>query len=646
MSILYNENRPDDTPKTSVMDWQERLCNILEDEWNRGSDYVEPLNDMYEDIYKMIRGERPEKTYDWQSNVVINKTFQVVWTAIPYFMQKIFGAKPMIGVKSADKKGAWQREEILEFWNMMQPASSSKHVAAFLVWVMMLLRASLNGVGIKKKTWHQKLKRRSYEAMVPVGYDEDGTIRTEPHTRTTTIPVEDWPYDEVVNNADVRFDWLLQPGQSIRQGRFAIHRVMTDLDELQGSSINYFNLGEINPNQNTTDSKLRQDHSQTTGVDRMETPPDSDIYADVEIYERVGKFPVYKNKTRKIDGKTIKMPCFDRDEIYSSDDVEMRWMVATFAKNEENNVLIRFEPSRYEEINYIDMHLYLDAERWQSVGMIEPSKDILTAMNDNINAAFDEIWQNLFTPVVVDKYRLWDWDTMQYAPGQKWLVGGDPNTALAWRQPTNITQDAWQKHLLLDNEVQLMSAITPPFQGMGKEKAATTNVLNAQMSAGKLDFLVRMIEYTGLIPSAQMNVRFAKKFAHRMTFQMILGEPFEYGDYEEIYRYVPAAASVKLEYQKEQEILQDTQLMQVIANIPNPGVPKIINMLLQNIFRNRNWPEAAALLDESFYEPTSDAGNMQMLDRMLGGAPSNQNQLPMTTPEKSVRRLTYQPRGT
>jgi len=54
---------------------------------------------------------------------------------------------------------------------------------------------------------------------------------------------------------------------------------------------------------------------------------------------------------------------------------------------------------------------------------------------------------------------------------------------------------------VIDNEINLTSSVTPPMQGVGKEKTATTNVLNAQMSAGKMDFILKMVEVTGLIPS-------------------------------------------------------------------------------------------------------------------------------------------------
>ena len=152
-----------------------------------------------------------------------------------------------------------------------------------------------------------------------------------------------------------------------------------------------------------------------------------------------------------------------------------------------------------------------------------------------------------------------------------------------------------------------------------------------------------MIEITGLIPSAQMDIRYAKKFTHPLTFQAILGRPFTYGGWEEKYRYVPAAASVKPEHQKETETLQDIQLLQTVASIQNPNVPKIINMFLRNILSNRNWDDAADLLDEDFYEPSSDAGNVNMLQRLMGGGnvPSNEKGLPMSSPEKNVRRLTF-----
>lgn len=640
MSEYYSENRTEQKKdKKAMPEYEKKLCQAIKTEWERGEQYVSDLNKLYEDLYSMLRGERPEKNYDWQSNVVINKVFQVVWTAIPYFVQKIFGGKPIIGVKSPDKKGAWQREQILEFWHTMQPASNAKHNPFLLVIVCLLLRGTLNGVSYLKKTWHRKLKRVVRKINIPAGFNTDGSIRMKEVDQIETIPVEDWPYNTVVNNLDIRVDWLLQPGQSCRQGRFIVHRILTDLGSLYSSDINYFNLDKIETKGKSKTTGWTQDHGTNKSKDQQDEFPESDIYTDVEIYERQGMFPVYKTKQ---DGRWI--PCLDPEKnVYEEKDVEMRHMVATYAAGKED-VLIRFEPNPYNELMYIDCHLYLDAERWQSMGMVEPFKDIQTALNDNINAAFDEIWQNLFPPAIFNKYALWDWDTVLYAPHQKWLVGGNPENSVKFREPTQITRDAWQKHLLLDSEIQLTSAVTPPMQGVGKEKAATTNVLNAQMSAGKLDFLIRMIEQTALIPSAQMDVRLAKKFAHPKTLQFILGDAFQYGDFEEIYKYVPAASSVKLEQQREMEVTQDTQLIQVLSGIQNPGVSRLINIILANIFRNREWPELVPGLglDEEFYEPSSNAGNMQMLNRMIGpGAVSNQNNLRMTGPERNVRQLTY-----
>jgi len=165
------------------------------------------------------------------------------------------------------------------------------------------------------------------------------------------------------------------------------------------------------------------------------------------------------------------------------------------------------------------------------------------------------------------------------------------------------------------------------------------------MSAGKLDFLVRMIETTALIPSAQMDIRMAKRFAHPLTLQIIIGQKFLFGDWEDIYKYVPAAAAVKLEHQKDAEIQQDLQLIQVVSAINNPNTSKVINSFLQNILRNRGKKEEADMLDEDYFEPNGDVGNMTMMKRMMSGAKSNQNQVPMSEPEKVVRQLTYNPRG-
>jgi len=636
--VDYNENKPEDTPP-SVIDPYEEICNQVLEEWERGREYVSDLDDLYEDIYRMIRGERPEKNYDWQSNVVINKVFQVVWTAIPYITSKVFGATPVMGIRSFEKDGAWEREQLLEFWHTLQSGGSSKHISFFLVMTQWLLRALLNGVGVLKKSWHQELRTTtvsSQQVDVPMEMDEAGNvIRAEPYAKKkkVSVPVEDFPYNLVVNNKDIVFDWLLQPSQSIRQGRFITHRSITDLDELYSSKIKYMNLDDIDPTLSTAAADIHIDHSITRTIDDQEVPPDSDVYSEVELYERQGKFPVYK---KKVAGDWV--PCFDK-EIMQSDKIVYQEMIATVAKStgaKTNNVLIRFDKNPYGEKTYIDLHIYLDSERWQSIGFVEPIKDIQTAINDNINAMFDEIWANLMPPVIVNKFALWDWDTMQYAPQQKWLVGGPPAESIHFKEPSNVTRDAWQKHQLLDGEIQ-KTAVSDSMQGSGKEKTATTNVMNANLTAAKLDFIVKMVEVTALVPSSQMDIRFAKKFAHPLTLQHIIGKPFVFGGYEEIYKYLPAAASVKMEHQKKIETQEDISLMQIVASIPNPNAPKIMNALWKNILRNRDMTDEAAMFDEDYFEPQGAAGEIQMMNRASTGSASNEQGIPQSSQEQAVR---------
>ena len=224
----YSENKTDDTvlnKKDNELDWETKLVKQVKEEWTRGTQYVDDLNRLFDRLYKMIRGVRPEKNYDWQSNVVINKVFQVCWTTITYMSQKIFGANPIVGVKGKNKgdKGADDREKILQFWHTFQSSTGALHTPFFIVVVMWILRACLNGVGILKKTWH-------------IRYKTIGGKR---------VAIEDWPYNVVVNNRDIRYDWALQPGQSIRQGRFVVHREHTDLDALFNSPIRYFNLDQL-----------------------------------------------------------------------------------------------------------------------------------------------------------------------------------------------------------------------------------------------------------------------------------------------------------------------------------------------------------------------------------------------------------------
>ena len=419
-------------------EWQAELCKLVEDEWTQGKQYVTDMNDMYDDLYAMHRGDRPTKNFDWESNLVINKVFQVMWTALPYILAKVFGADPIIGVGSGiqNKKGAWQREQILQFWYTMQAPTDKKHIPFYILCTQWYLRALLNGVGIIKKGWHQKLETKSkkVQEQIPLEYDEEGNVtRSEPHERTIrkAVPVEDWPHNIVVNNKNLVYDWMLQPGESIRQGRFITEREIIDLDDLRSSGINYFNLDILTGTPPTSMGEV-EDKSDTVGRDGLDTPPESSVYEEIEVFERQGKVPVYLEKE---DGDWI--PCFDLAE--DQDKITMKEMYVTIAKTNDVSRLIRFEENPYGQKTYIDIHIYPDPERWHSTGMIEPIKDLQTAVNDNINAMFDEIWKNLMPPTIVNKGALWEWDTMQYAPRQRWLMFGDPKSSILPMPPGRIS---------------------------------------------------------------------------------------------------------------------------------------------------------------------------------------------------------------
>ena len=126
-----------------------------------------------------------------------------------------------------------------------------------------------------------------------------------------------------------------------------------------------------------------------------------------------------------------------------------------------------------------------------------------------------------------------------------------------------------------------------------------------------------------------------------------MGEPFQYSDFgEEMYSYIPAAASVKLEHQKDAEIQQDMQLIQIAATIQNPATPAVINVLWANILRNRNMDEEAAKFDEDHFEPSTEAGQQkQMMNQIMGSPASNEKDIPMSKTEKGVRQSSYMAPG-
>ncbi len=607
---------PMGTKTAPAQDQREKdLATFVESEWTRGRTYVSELNRLHDDLYDMLRGKRPKKNYDWESNLVLNKVFQVVWTTISYVSQRIYKANPVVGVVGFDQRECWKREMLLEKW--------MEQDKFFITMVLTWLRLLLNGVVFKKKSWLQVLK---------------------PAPNGQMFPETDQPHDQVVDNQDVVVDWLLRPGQSVREGRFVTHREMVDLGTLYDSDIDYINLDLL---RGTTGKDLEDDEpssSEAKNSDQLDQPPPSDVYREVEVKERQGIMPVLRDK----DGTPRVV--LDIDEIYGEDrdkKIERVEMIVTIAKGAGAPVLIREEENPYGEKTWLDAHLFLDPKRWWSMGQIEPMQDMQTAINDNINAMFDEIWANLFPPVMVNKFGQHEWDTFQRAPQQIWEVGGPPSDHVLFGRGSNVTSDAWQKHGILNNEVQLTTSVTPEVEGRGNAETATQGVLNSQFSTAKLDFMIMMFEQTMMIDDAKMTMRFAKQFAHPMTFLAAVGEPVKFKSaIEESFKYQPRLSAVKTDQQEEKVVQENLQLLPAIMAFNNPGSARVANMLLTNILRERGMPIEGELLDPNFFEAQTPGGQAQMMERDIQpGAPSNQAGIPQSLEERSVRGSQITPRG-
>jgi len=593
--------------------WQKDLCRYVMEEADRGKEHFGGMEDLYQDLYDMFRGERPEKKYDYESNVVLRKAFQIVWKAVSYITQKINGATPIVGVEGFNKRGCLQREVLLDKWYCKN--------RYFIKLVLGCLGLLLYGQCFIKKTMVQEFQ------------EINGRM----------IPVKDYPEDTILNNRNVITDWLLPPGKPAQEGRFFIHREVIGLDELYSSKIDYINLDIVDDmledrGQKTTDSQTGVNLS--TSKDQLNDPPDSQFYRPVEIYERQGKMPVRRGK----DGKDE--PVFDLRKIGENEKIEYKQMVVSIA-NLDIPVLIRFEENPYKEINIINPQLFLDPDRWPAMGMVEPVADMITAIQDNLNMAFDRKNIEAMPPVIFDKFAQVDWDTIVHAPGQKWSVENPQETVVFPSLPP-VPQDVWITHDMLSREVDLTSSVTPTFQGMDKSNTATQGVLNSQFSIEKMDLIVQLIEFTWLRPGAQMSIRFAQKFSSPLTFLMTLGEPFNFDIWEEEYQYEPKAAAVKLDQQKEVEIQQDIQLIQILSTVPNPNTAQVLNYFIGHILRNRNEPKIAALFDEQFgAQQAARNPEKETINGIRTGnaPPSNQNGLAMSQSERSVRNQVSPPAG-
>lgn len=377
----------------------------------------------FDNADELFRSHIDEANWPYSSLIFIPKVF----TSIFEKTSRMIGNKPrgrLVPREGGDVLGAKINNELLSYqWDSAGVVDGEPLVAK---WAMMDMNARKYGAAFGMVKW-QTIRRLERENR------EDGTYKFR------STPYFDGPYFQTLNNRDV----LYNPSYSTIKNWCQVREYVT-LRELKGTN------------------------------DVARTEP---IYKNLEelrgkVQEEM-KTMDQRQSNYQVRNKTIKgyQDYLGRDEYNKTIEIvteyrEDRWV--TFAP--KHGVVIRDIPNPYkhQQIPIILLKYYPIDDDLYGLSEIEPIEKLQKALNAISSQYIDAVNMELYPVFGVDSTRV-RIHTMEFTPRAKWIISGDPRTAVQkmdFSAPNAIGQfkTAYQ---LFSGEIA---------EGVGETSAQTSNL--------------------------------------------------------------------------------------------------------------------------------------------------------------------------
>ena len=373
---------------------------------------------------ELFRSYIDEDNWPYSSVIFVPRVF----TAIFEKASRLIGGKPkgrLIPREGGDVLGAHINNEILSYqWDDSTRIDGDPLIAK---WAMMDMNARKYGASFALCKWHYERK----------------TINEKSKT------FFDGPSFKVLNNRDVLYNPSYQTIKTWFQ-----HREYLTLKELQ--SVNdtartkpvYENLDEL-------EDKLKKEFKAIDRRDTNYTPKNREVrgYQDYLGADETNR--------------TVEIVTEYRDE---------RWI--TFAPN--YGVIIRDIPNPYkhQQIPVVMLKYYPIDDDIYGLSEIEPVEKLQKALNALTSQHIDAVNIDLYKPIGVDSTRV-RMHTLEFGPGKKWIVTGDPRTAIApydFSSPASISSYKTSDQLLVGEIQEALgetSAVLSQMNPFGDKKTAT-----------------------------------------------------------------------------------------------------------------------------------------------------------------------------
>lgn len=625
-------------------DIQDALSNVIIDqEYQTAKSNKNIEDDEFETYVDLFDSERPEKDYDWMSDISLpefpaHMLTQAALDVSQYFVSRDFiGAYLEDGSEEAKANAGAAKECINRTLNQ-------KHLHHYQKFVRAKTINHLQGSVWLECWWEQDIRRMvvgQEEEIIDVAIPNENEVEIKTRKRDVegdVIVTDRFNYD-VIDPRNVFTDNSYV--YSIQDKPFVFIRRERTLSELEADADRhgYFNLDKLKEGEAPAETETSRET--VNSVDEQQKNP---IKGDepFDLLKRYGKAWCKVLEKDEYGEPVSVAPGIDRDGN-PLEDAELHEVVVTYALSDASRWLIGFNLQPYMDAEgnpyrpLIRALCYIHPTKDNGIGDGKSTRELQVAIDDTFNMGNDRVRLATIPMFKRKKYTTADANDFVFEPGGTVDVENADDF-----QEIPISSDisgAMNQLGMLTGSMDKVMSIFPTTMGQGPAMASTsaTAVAGAESRTDmRTNYKAMTFEHTALTELYWMIQQMTYQLAKPETGEKLMGEKLYDFDPSKDYYYKPVSASIESDQSKDVKIQRLTQLLGYVSNIQHPGAVKIINRLMARIFELQGdevSEYAGALLDE---EVPVDQG--QPVQTQGGGVPAtNQTGLPQTTAEQAVR---------
>lgn len=624
-------------------DIQDALSNVIIDQEYQTAKSNKSTEDMeFETYVDLFDSERPEKDYDWMSDISLPEFPSHMLTQSALDVSQYFVTRDFIGAYLEDeseqaKANADAAKECIN------RTLNQKHLHHYQKFVRAKTINHLQGSVYLECWWEQDIKR-----MV-VGQEEkiiDIAIPNEDEVEIKTR-LEDIEGDVIVKD---RFNYdVLDPRNvftdnsyvySIQDKPFVFTRREKSLSELEADkdTHGYFGLDRLKkqaPDETETSNETIND------TDEQQPNP---IKGD-EPFDLVKRYGKTWCKVLEKDeyGDPVRVsPGISKDGS-PVEGAELHEVVITYAMSDASRWLIGFTLQPYVDAEgnpyrpLVRALCYIHPTKDNGIGDGKSTKELQVAIDDTFNMSNDRVRLATIPVFKGKKYTTADSDTFYMEPGHK--IDCENPEDLQEIQISSDISGAMNQLGMLTGGMDKVMAISPGTMGglPAHSSTSATAVAGAESRTDmRTNYKAMTFEHTGLTDLYWMIQQMTYQLAKPETGEKLMGEKLYDFDPQKDYYYKPVSASIESDQSKAAKITTLNQSLGYVTNIQHPGAVKLVNRLVGRIFELMG--DEVSEYGEVLLDEETPIDQEQPVQTESGGVPAtNQTGMPQSMAEQATR---------